>query len=249
MGRLDGKKALVTGGDSGIGRAVSIAFAREGADVAINFIHGDDEDARRTKEDVLAAGREAMLLEGDIGDEDVVRDIAAMAAENFGRIDILVNNAGLDDTGRLEDTTLDVWERIMKTNITGMFLMVKHCLPLIPDGGRIINTGSIEGFEGNPTDLPYSASKGAVHSFTKSLSKYLVDRKILVNAVAPGPVDTPLLRAEHPELLKSGGGDKYPLGIAQPEQIAGSYVFLASDESTYYSGEILAPTGGKVTAA
>lgn len=249
MGKLEGKKAIITGGDSGIGRAVAVAFAREGADVAINFITGDEKDAQETKEMVEEKGRRAILVEGDVGDEDQVRGIINTVVNEFGRIDILVNNAGVEHVAPIEEVDYQTWRRVMKTNIDGMFLMTKYALPHISKGGRIINTGSIQGFEGNPTSIPYSASKGAIHTFTKSIARYLVDRQILVNAVAPGPVETPLAREEHPELIKTGGGGKYPLGVAKPEQIAETYVFLASEDASYYSGEVLAPTGGYVTAA
>lgn len=249
MGKLEGKKALITGGDSGIGRAVAVAFAREGADVAINFISGDERDAQEAVTMVEGKGRKAILVKGDIGDEDQVKKIIDATVKEFGNIDILVNNAGVEHVAPIEEVDYATWDRVMKTNIDGMFLMTKYALPHIPQGGRIINTGSIEGLEGNATSIPYSSSKGAVHTFTKSIAKYLVDRNILVNAVAPGPVETPLLKAEHPELLKAGGGKKYPLGVAKPEQIAETYVFLASGDASYYSGEVLAPTGGHVTAA
>lgn len=249
MGKLEGKKALITGGDSGIGRAVALAFAREGADVAINFIRGDEKDAEETKAMVEEKGRKAILVEGDIGDENEVKEIIDRAVKELGKIDILVNNAAVEHVAPIEEVDYALWQRVMRTNIDGMFLMTKYALPHIPEGGRIINTGSIEGLEGNATSIPYSASKGAVHTFTKSMAKYLAKRKILVNAVAPGPVDTPLARMEHPGLIKAGGGDKYPLGIAKPEQIAETFVFLASEDASYYSGEVLAPTGGHVTAA
>ncbi len=249
MGKLEGKKALITGADSGIGRAIAVAFAREGADVAINFIAGDDTDANETKRMVAEKGRKAILVKGDVGDENQVKTIIDTTMRELGGIDILVNNAGVEHRGTIEEIDYSTWQRVMKTNIDGMFLMTKYALPQIPNGGRIINTGSVQGFEGNPDDIPYSASKGAVHTFTKSIAKFAVDRDILVNVVAPGPVETPMLKEESPEILKAGGGKKYPLGVAKPEQIAETYVFLASGDASYYSGEILAPTGGHVTAA
>jgi len=249
MAKLEGKKALITGADSGIGRAVAVAFAREGADIAINFITGDEKDAQETKRVVEEKGRKAILAEGDVGDEEQAKRVINMALDKLGGIDILVNNAGVEHVASIEEVDYPTWRRVMKTNIDGMFLMTKYALPHIPKGGRIINTGSIQGFEGNPTSLPYSASKGAIHTFTKSMARYLVDRRILVNAVAPGPVETPLARAEHPELLEAEGGKKYPLGVARPEQIAETYVFLASEDASYYSGIIFAPTGGHVIAA
>lgn len=249
MGKLEGKKALITGGDSGIGRAVAVAFAREGADVAINYISGDDKDAQEAKSLVEERGRKAVVIEGDVGDEAQAKRIVEATVSELGGLDILVNNAGVEHRGSIEEIDYRTWQRVMKTNIDGMFLMSKYALAHIPDGGRIINTGSIQGLEGNPDDIPYSASKGAVHSFSKSLAKHLVKRGILVNVVAPGAVETPMLKTESPEKLKARGGEKYPLGVAKPEQIAESYVFLASSDASYYSGEVLAPTGGHVTAA
>lgn len=245
MGRLAGKKAIVTGANSGIGQAVAIDFAKEGADVAVVDLDGGEDTLRAVEDE----GCQALLLHSDIGVEENVKDIINRAVQRFGKIDILVNNAAVEHLAPIEDVSLNLWNRILQTNITGMFLMTKYCLPHIPEGGRIINTGSIEGFEGNPADLPYSASKGAVHSFTKSLAKSLVDKHITCNAVAPGPVATPMLKANMPDRYKTRKDEKYPLGIPEPKDISPTYVFLASDEAAYYSGEVLAPTAGKVTAA
>ncbi len=245
--RLQGKKALITGGDSGIGRAVALAFAREGADVAVVY-NSDDESAAETRRLVEAEGRRCITVKGDVGNEQDVRRMYEEAVPALGGLDVLVNNAGREQRGKWEEFSLDDWDALIRTNLTGYFLMVREALrgDYLHEGGRIINTGSIEGLDGSATDPAYSASKGAIHTMTKSLAKYLTDRHILVNCVAPGPVDTPMLHSANPKRAKEGGGEKYPLGVAQPEQIAPSYVFFASEESSYITGEILAPTGGKI---
>lgn len=248
-GRLEGRKAIITGGDSGIGRAVAVAFAREGADIAVVY-NADDAGARETERLVREQGRRCVLVKADVGVEGEVARVFGEAVPALGGLDILVNNAGVEQRGKWEEFELDAWNRILQTNLTGCFLMVREALRggHLKEGGRIINTGSIQGLEGSPTDPAYSTTKGGIHAMTRSLAKYLVGRKILVNCVAPGPVETPMLTTETPQLLEQQGGSKYPLGVAKPEQIAPSYVFLASDDGSYYSGELLAPTGGKVTA-
>jgi NAD(P)-dependent dehydrogenase (short-subunit alcohol dehydrogenase family) len=245
--RLAGKKALVTGGDSGIGRAVAVAFAREGADVAV--VHfAEDADAAETKRLVEAAGRRCYPIRADVSDESQVDRVYREAIPRLGGLDILVNNAGVEQRGKWEEFPVPDFERILRTNVLGYFLMIRAALRdgHLREGGRIINTGSIQGLEGSPTDPAYSATKGAVHTMTKSLAKYLVERKITVNCVAPGPVDTPMLRDQTPQLLR--GSEKYPLGVAKPEQIAPAYVFFASGDGDMVTGEILALTSGKVTA-
>lgn len=246
--KLEGKKAIITGGDSGIGRAVAVAFAREGADSAIVY-RTSDQDARETCRQVEAEGRRCFAQKADVGDETQVRSLYQHVIPKLGGLDVLVNNAGVEQRGKWEEFRLEDWERILRTNLTGDFLMTREALRggHLKDGGRIINTGSIQGLEGSPTDPAYSASKGAVHAMTKSLAKYLVKRRILVNCVARGPVNTPMLRDQTPELLQ-GRAEKYPLGVAEPEQIAPAYVFFASHDADYITGEILAPTGGKVIA-
>jgi len=243
-GKLEGKKAIVTGGDSGIGRAICVAYAREGADVAINFIQGDEKDGQETKKMVEETGRKAVLIEGDVGEEEHVKQMIDTVKNEFGKIDILVNNAGVEHVAPLEQFDIELWNRIFKTNITGHFLMTKYSLPLMPDGSRIIATSSIQGIEGMKDDAPYSATKGAIIAFTKSLAYSLLDRRILCNVVAPGPVETPMLKSEHPEVLKMHGGKMFPLGVAKPEQIAETYVFLASDDAAYYNAAVLEVTGG-----
>jgi len=246
--RLRGKRAIVTGGDSGIGRAVAVAFAREGADVAITW-HTDGKGAQATCRLVEAAGRRCVALQADVGSEADVARFYAEAIPRLGGLDILVNNAGTEQRGRWEDYPVEAWERLLRTNLIGYFLMVREALRggHLQRGGRIINTGSIQGIEGSPTDPAYSTTKGGIHAMTKSLAKYLIDRGILVNCVAPGPVDTPMLRDQTPQLLEEDGGEKYPLGVAKPEQIAPAYVFFASEDGSYVTGQILPLTGGKVT--
>lgn len=246
-GRLGGKKAIITGGDSGIGRAVAVAFAREGADVAIVF-HSDDKGAQETRRLVEREGRRCLAVKGDVSREADVARIYREAVPELGGLDILVNNAAVEQRGKWEEYKLEDWERILRTNLTGYFLMIREALRggHLREGGRIINTGSIQGLEGSATDPPYSTTKGGIHAMTKSLAHYLVERRILVNCVAPGPVDTPMLQDQTPQL--KGKKDKYPLGVAKPEQIAPCYVFFASEDASYITGEVLAPTGGKVTA-
>ena len=247
-GRLQGKKALITGGDSGIGRAVAVAFAREGADVAIVYLD-DRTGAAETRRLVEEAGRRCVVIQADVGVEADVSRLYGEAMPALGGLDVLVNNAGVEQRGKWEEYPVEAWERILRTNLLGYFLMIREALRggHLQRGGRIINTGSIQGIEGSPTDPAYSTSKGGIHAMTKSLAKYLVDRGILVNCVAPGPVDTPMLRDQTPQLLEQQGGDKYPLGVARPEQIAPAYVFFASQDGSYVTGQVLPLTGGKVT--
>jgi len=247
-GRLQGKRAIVTGGDSGIGRAVALAFAREGADVAIVYLD-DRTAAAETRRLVEEAGRRCVAVQADVGVEADVARVFREAVPALGGLDVLVNNAGVEQRGKWEEYPVEAWERILRTNLVGYFLMIREALRggHLQRGGRIVNTGSIQGIEGSPTDPAYSTSKGGIHAMTKSLAKYLVDRGILVNCVAPGPVDTPMLRDQTPQLLEQQGGDKYPLGVARPEQIAPAYVFFASDDASYVTGQILPLTGGKVT--
>ncbi len=249
MARLEGKRAIITGGDSGIGRAVALAYAREGADVSIVY-HTDRDGAEETCRLAGETGRRCLALQADVADEAQVRNLYERTAAELGGVDILVNNAAVEQRGKWEEFELADFERILRTNLVGYFLMVREGLRgnYLREGARIINTGSIQGLEGSATDPAYATTKGGIHAMTKSLAKYLVDRGILVNAVAPGPVDTPMLRDQTPQALENQGGDKYPLGVARPEQIAPSYVFLASNDASYMSGEVIALTGGKVTA-
>jgi NAD(P)-dependent dehydrogenase (short-subunit alcohol dehydrogenase family) len=246
-GRLRGKVALITGGDSGIGRAVAIAFAREGADVAFVYLneHGDAEETERR---VAAHGRRSLRLAGDVGDEDFCRAAVERTVRELGRLDILVNNAAEQHVQeRLEDITAAQLERTFRTNIFSYFFLTKAALPYLPEGSAVINTTSVTAYRGNPKLIDYSATKGAIVAFTRSLAKNLVQRKIRVNGVAPGPVWTPLIPASFSEDHVASFGGQVPMQRpGQPEEIAPSYVFLASDDASYMSGQILHPNGGEV---
>jgi NAD(P)-dependent dehydrogenase (short-subunit alcohol dehydrogenase family) len=250
-GKLEGKTALITGGDSGIGRAVAVLFAREGADVAILYLD-ERRDAEETKGAVEAEGQRALLIMGDVSDPQFCRDAVERTVKEFGRLDVLVNNAAFQNQQEgLDAITDEQWERTFRTNIFGYFYMARAALKHLHEGGVIINTGSITGLEGSPKLLDYSATKGAIHAFTKSLAQNLVDRKIRVNCVAPGPVWTPLNPSDNktPEQISKFGTDT-PMGRpAQPEEIAPAYVFFASQaDSSYITGEVLTLLGGESTA-
>jgi NAD(P)-dependent dehydrogenase (short-subunit alcohol dehydrogenase family) len=244
---LRGKRALITGGDSGIGRAVAVAFAKEGADVAIAYLDEHD-DAAHTASLVEEAGRRCVRLPGDLAQSEQCRSVVERTAEEFGGLDILVNNVAYQNpTEKVADIDDDQWRRTFAVNIDSFFYVTKAALNHIPDGGAIINTGSINGLRGNKTLIDYSATKGAVLALTYSLAQSLAERRIRVNCVAPGPVWTPLIPATmDAERVESFGGHT-PFGrAAQPDEIAPSYVFFASPQSSsYYSGEVLAPLGGE----
>jgi NAD(P)-dependent dehydrogenase (short-subunit alcohol dehydrogenase family) len=244
-GLLLGKAALITGGDSGIGRAVAVAFAKEGADVAIAYFQ-QDEDAQRTAELVKAAGGRCLAVRGDIADPDHRRDLVEQVVAEFGSIDVLVNNAAVQEPMSIEEMTLDHWRRTFAVNLEPVFFLTQDVLLHMPDGGAIINTASITGLRGHKELLDYSATKGAIITLTMTLAQALVDRRIRVNAIAPGPVWTPLIPATFPPEKVESFGTNTPFGRpAQPDEIAPSYVFFASDRlSSYYSGEVLAPVGG-----
>jgi NAD(P)-dependent dehydrogenase (short-subunit alcohol dehydrogenase family) len=247
LGRLTGKKAVVTGGDSGIGRAVSLAFAREGADVLIAYLESEQDDARETARLVEQAGRMAVTVPGDLRDEAHCRQVVDRAVREFGRIDVLVNNAAYQmsqDAGIAEITT-EQFDRVFKTNVYAMFWLCKAAVPHMPSGSSIINSSSIQAFQPSPHLLDYAASKGAIVNFTKGLAANLVDQGIRVNSVAPGPVWTPLIPATMPEDKVASFGEQAPMGrAAQPAELAPVYVFLASQESRYITAEILGVTGG-----
>ena len=244
--KLKGKAAIITGGDSGIGRAVALAFAREGANVLVSYL-SEKEDAKETRRVVEEAGRRCLLVEGDIGDENHCKKIVEQAVNEFGQIDILVNNAAFQMAHEgIEDLPSDEIEKTFRTNIFAMFYLCKAALPKMKKGGAIINTASIEAYEPAPTLLAYAATKGAIVNFTKGLNKAAIEKGIRVNAVAPGPVWTPLIPATMPsEQVKNFGKDSPMKRPAQPAELAPAYVFLASDEASYISGEILGVTGGK----
>ena len=249
--KLKGKAALITGGDSGIGRAVAVLFAREGADVAIVFLPEEARDAAETQRAVEKEGRRCLLCPGDVSSPEFCRTAVAETVAEFGRLDILVNNAAYQKhVAAIEDITDEQWERTFRINIHGYFYMARAALPHLKAGGAILNCGSITGLEGSKELLDYSATKGAIHTFTKSLAQNLVGRDIRVNCVAPGPVWTPLNVADKPADEAGKHGADTPMGRpAQPEEIAPAFVFFASDaDSRYITGEVLTLLGGETTA-
>lgn len=249
--KLQNKAALITGGDSGIGRAVAVLFAREGANVAIVYLNEEQRDAEETQRAVEAEGRRALLIPGDVRDASFCRRAVEQTIEEFGSLDILVNNAAFQQHQKtLEDVTDEQWDRTFKTNIYGYFYLTKAALPHLRKGSCIVNTGSITGLEGSKELLDYSATKGAIHAFTKSLAQNLVERGIRVNCVSPGPVWTPLNPSDKPakEVAKFGA-DTPMKRPAQPEEIAPAYVYFASEaDSSYVTGEVLTLLGGDTTA-
>lgn len=245
-GKLEGKKALITGGDSGIGRAVAILYAQEGADLSIVY-YNEHIDAKQTKREAERYGRTCLLLSGDVGDETFCQKAVDQTVQQLGGLDILVNNAGVQyPEGSLENISSDQLQRTFSTNIFSMFYLTKAALPHLHDGSAIINTASITAYEGNPLLLDYSSTKGAIVAFTRSLSQALAERNIRVNAVAPGPIWTPLVTSFSQNVINSFGKDT-PMGRAgEPAEIAPSWVFLASDESSYMTGQVLHPNGGTI---
>ncbi|WP_106640410.1 SDR family oxidoreductase [Allosphingosinicella vermicomposti] len=246
--RLKGKVALITGGDSGIGRAVAALFAREGADIAISYLCEHD-DAEKTKQIVEAEGRKAILLPGDLGDKAVCDSIVADTVEKLGRLDILVNNAGEQHPDQdIRDITEEQLKRTFQTNIFAMFFLTQAARPHLKEGSTIINCTSITMYQGSKELLDYSSTKGAITAFTRSLSENLVGEGIRVNAVAPGPIWTPLnpFGGASPEKLKDFGKDT-PMGRpGQPNEVAPCFLFLACEDSSYMSGQVLHPNGGTI---
>jgi NAD(P)-dependent dehydrogenase (short-subunit alcohol dehydrogenase family) len=246
-GKLEGRRALVTGGDSGIGRAVAVAFAKEGADVAIAYL-SEDADAEHTRELVESAGRKAVLFRGDLSQEDACSQAVQRAVDELGGLDIVVNNIAYQQpVSQFEEITTEQWDRTFRTNIYSYFWVTRASLPHLSKGAAIINTSSINGLRGNKSLIDYSATKGAINALTYSLAQALVDRGIRVNAVAPGPVWTPLIPATMPEQKVEQFGKQVPMQqAAHPDDIAPSFVFFASERfSGYYTGEVLAPVGGE----
>lgn len=250
-GKLTGMAALISGGDSGIGRATAICYAKEGADVAILY-HKEREDAEETKRLVEAEGRRCLALAGDVGDEAFCRQAVADAVREFGKLDILINNAAEQHPRKdLLEIDAEQLERTFRTNIFGYFFLAKAALPhLRKTKGRIINTTSVTAYRGSAELLDYSATKGAIVAFTRSLSKSLAKEGIRVNGVAPGPIWTPLITSTFPPEKAAEFGKDVPLGRpGQPEEVAPAYVFLGSDDSSYFTGQIFHPNGGEIVNA
>ncbi|MDQ4074799.1 MAG: SDR family oxidoreductase [Chloroflexota bacterium] len=246
-GKLRDKVALITGGDSGIGRAVAVHFAREGADVAVVYLE-EDRDAEKTKQLVEEEGRRCLLIKGDIGDESFCQEAVQKTVDEFGQLDILVNNAAEQHPkDRIEEISQEQLERTFRTNIFSMFYLTKAAMKHLKEGSAIVNSTSVTAYRGSPHLLDYASTKGAIVAFTRSLSGQLAAKGIRVNAVAPGPIWTPLIPATFSaEEVKTFGSD-VPLGRpGQPEEVAPSYVFLASDDSSYMTGQVLHPNGGEI---
>lgn len=245
--KLKGRVALITGGDSGIGRAVAIAFAKEGADVAVSYLD-EHEDARETQKGVEDEGRRCLLLPGDVGDESHCRDLVAKTLEAFGHLEILVNNAAVQfPQESLTDISEEQLTKTFRTNIFAHFFVTKAALPHLHEGSSIINTTSITAYKGKPNLIDYSATKGAIVAFTRSLSQALARQNIRVNGDAPGPIWTPLIPSSFEGEEVDQFGEGAPLGrVGQPAEVAPCYVFLASDDASYMTGQILHPNGGTV---
>jgi len=250
-GRLEGKRALITGGDSGIGRAVALAFAREGADVAISYLPDEEEDAQETVRLIEDAGRRALTLPGDIRDEAFCSELVERTVSELGGLDVLVNNAAfqMSQENGLLDLTTEQLDRTFKTNLYAMFWITKAALPHLQPGSSIINTTSVQAYEPSPQLIDYATTKAGILNFTKALAQQVAEQGIRVNAVAPGPIWTPLIPATMPaEKVKEFGADT-PLGRAgQPAELAPAYVFFASQESSYITGERIGVTGGRSLA-
>jgi len=246
-GKLRDKVAIITGADSGIGRAVAIAFAKEGADIAVVYLE-EQKDAIETRRLVEKHGSECLLIKGDAGQEEFCRKAVAQTVKKFGGIDVVVNNAAEQHPqDSIEKITEKQLERTFRTNIFSFFFMTKAAMKHLKKGAAIINTTSVTAYKGSPELLDYSSTKGAITAFTRSLSQALADKYIRVNGVAPGPVWTPLIPSTFPAKEVETFGSDVPLGRAgQPEEIAPSYVFLASDDSSYMTGQILHPNGGTI---
>jgi NAD(P)-dependent dehydrogenase (short-subunit alcohol dehydrogenase family) len=250
--KLQDKVAIITGGDSGIGRAVAVLYAREGANVAIVYLPAEQSDAEETQAAVQAEGRQCLLLPGDLTDKVFCREVVEKTVAHFGQLDILVNNAAyqqtVDDFENLPDAQ---WDITFRTNIDAYFHVAKAAVPHMKPGSAIVNCGSITGMEGNKTLIDYASTKGAIHAFTKSLAQNLIDKQIRVNCVAPGPIWTPLQPVSKPADAVANHGAKSPMKRpGEPEEVAPAFVFFASNaDSSYITGEILTLLGGDTTAA
>ena len=245
-GKLEGRVAIITGGDSGIGRAVAIAFAREGADVLISYLP-EGNDARETARWVEQAGRRVVLVPGDIADQQHCKSIVERAVSEFGKLDILVNNAAFQRTyEKIEDITAEEWDRTFRVNVHAMFYLSQAAVPHMRQGAAIVNTTSIQSKDPSPQLLAYASTKGAISNFTAALAQMLADRGIRVNAVAPGPIWTPLIPSTMPVEKAASFGQQSPLSRAgQPKELAPAFVLLASDEARYMSGAVVPVTGGR----
>ncbi len=246
--KLKAKTALITGGDSGIGRSVAIHFAREGADVAIVYLE-EDEDAKETKKMVEKEGRRCVIISGDLKEEDFSREAVSKAIEEFGKLDIVVNNAAMQfPKEEVEEVSNEQFRKTFRNNLYPYFYIVKEALKHLKEDSVIINTTSVTSYRGSEHLLDYSSTKGAITSFTRSLSKMLVDRKIRVNGVAPGPIWTPLIPSTFEDV--SGFGKKVPMGRpGQPSEVGPAYVFLASKDSSYMTGQVIHINGGEIVGA
>jgi NAD(P)-dependent dehydrogenase (short-subunit alcohol dehydrogenase family) len=245
-GKLEGRAAIITGGDSGIGRAVAIAFAREGADILISYL-SEEEDARETARWVEQAGRRVVLVAGDIADKQHCESIVERAVSEFGKLDVVVNNAAFQRTyEKIEDITTEEWDRTFRVNVHAMFYLSQAAVPHMRPGAAIVNTTSIQSKDPSPQLLAYAATKGAISNFTAALAQMLADRGIRVNAVAPGPIWTPLIPSTVSAEKVAGFGEQAPLSRAgQPKELAPVFVLLASDEASYISGAVVPVTGGR----
>jgi hypothetical protein len=251
-GRLADRVAVITGGDSGIGRAIALAYAREGADVVISYLEGETDDGLRTAELVEDAGRQVLRVPGDLTSEEVCRELVDRTVSEFGRIDVLVNNAAyqMAQPGGIADITTEQFDRVMKTNLYAMFWMCRMALPHMPRGSSIINTSSVQASSPSSALLDYATTKAGIVNFTRGLAQGVAADGIRVNSVAPGPIWTPLIPATMPEDQVSEFGTETPLGRAgQPAEVAPTYVFLASAAASYITGEVVAVTGGQPVAA
>ena len=246
-GKLEGRAAIITGGDSGIGRAVAIAFAREGADVLISYLPEEEDDARETARWVEEAGRRLVRVPGDIADQQHCREIVERAVSEFGKLDILVNNAAFQRTyEKIEDITAEEWDRTFRVNVHAMFYLSQAAVPHMRPGAAIVNTTSIQSKDPSPQLVAYAATKGAISNFTAALAQMLADRGIRVNAVAPGPIWTPLIPSTMPAEKAASFGQQTPLSRAgQPKELAPAFVLLASDDGSYISGAVVPVTGGQ----
>lgn len=246
-GKLAGKVALITGADSGIGRAVAVTFAKEGADIVMLYLNEHD-DAAKTRQEIEGLGRRCLSFAGDVAEAGFCAKVVEETQRAWGRLDVLVNNAGEQHPQkRLEDISEEQWERTFRTNIFGMFQLTKAALPFMEQGASIINTTSITAYKGNPILLDYSATKGAITAFTRALSMNLASRGIRVNAVAPGPIWTPLIPSTFEAEQVAEFGAETPMGRpGQPEELAPAYVYLACNDSSYVSGQVIHVNGGTV---